>query len=176
MANSKNTSDPIVPLSVIVDLFVAQTHNDIMFNFIKQQVYPTEIYPGYNEINEMRKSKHEWYSTGEGEKTLTVEGHAKDNPDNLHIDVKFNDYLRYVDIGAGGHTKASDVDRSKKAKFDQRYINHWIRPEGKSHRPIIMRSVLRLRERLARYLEEYYGHRGEVPILHTFEGFPKVEL
>ena len=107
---------------------------------------------------------------------MTVEGHAKDDPDNLHIDVTFNDYLRYVDIGAGGHTKASDVDRSKKAKFDQRYINHWIRPEGKSHRPIIMRSVLRVRERLARYLEQYYGHRGEVPILHTFEGFPKVEL
>ena len=176
MANNSTSSDPIVPLSVMVDFFVAQTRNDIKFNFIKQQVFPTEIYPGYNEINAKRKAAHRWFSTGEGEKTLTVEAHAKDDPQNMHVDFEFNDYLTYVDIGVGGHTKASQVDRAKKAKFDTRYINHWIRPDGKSHRPIIMRSVLRLRERLARYLEEYYGHRGEIPILHTYEGFPKVEI
>lgn len=176
MANQSSKAAPVVPLSVMVDFFVAQTHNDINFNFIKQQVFPTEIYPGYNEINAKRKAHHQWYSTGEGERTLEVEAHAKDDPQNLHIDFTFNDYLRFAEMGVGEGTRASQVDRAKKAKFDTRYINHWIRPEGKSHRPIIMRSVLRLRERLARYLEEYYGQRGEIPILHTFEGYPKVEI
>ena len=114
MANNSTSSDPIVPLSVMVDFFVAQTRNDIKFNFIKQQVFPTEIYPGYNEINAKRKAAHRWFSTGEGEKTLTVEAHAKDDPQNMHVDFEFNDYLTYVDIGVGGHTKASQVIEQRK--------------------------------------------------------------
>lgn len=46
---------------------------DLEKNMQAQRIYPTEVYKGYEEINQYRKKHGMWWSTGEGAKSF--EGH-----------------------------------------------------------------------------------------------------
>lgn len=172
--------NPFAPLSRVAPLYLDQTLMDLEVNMHTQRIYPTEVYKGYNTVNKYRREHGMWYSTGEGAKSFS--GHiyqADDRHGLLTVGIRFNDYLRYVDIGVGltgapsdpaAHIKASDVDRQRPARHNTRYISKWDRRAGKSHRPAIMRTVNRLRERYRNYLADFYGYQGGVEIIAAFEG------
>ena len=168
---------PFAPLSRVAPLYLDQALMDIEKNMQAQRIYPTEVYRGYEKVNQYRKDHGMWYSTGEGAKSF--EGHiyqADDQKGLLTVGIRYNDYLRYVDIGVGltgdVHVRASDVDRTRPAKNLKRYIRgKWDRKQGKSHRPAIMRTIRRLRDRYRQYLADFYGYQGGIEIIKALEGY-----
>ena len=93
---------PFAPLSRVAPLYLDQALMDIEKNMQAQRIYPTEVYRGYEKVNQYRKDHGMWYSTGEGAKSF--EGHiyqADDQKGLLTVGIRYNDYLRYVDIGVG---------------------------------------------------------------------------
>ena len=57
---------PRRPVNVVLKSFARQAVTALRRNFATQRVFPYEVYPGYKAINEQRKQKGQWYSTGEG--------------------------------------------------------------------------------------------------------------
>ena len=171
---------PFAPLKEVAGVYLKQALLDIEVNFNTQKIYPVEVYRGYEKVNKYREEHGMWYSTGEGKKSF--EGtvyQADEKTGNLMVGIRYNDYLRYVDIGVGltgdprdpaAHITADKVDRSKKAKFKTRYIGKWDRRAGKSHRPVIMRTVRRLKMRYENHLADYYGYQGLLQIMNALEG------
>lgn len=168
-AKDKN-GKALYPLRYIANLFLTQTIDDIKLNLETQHVWPTEIYPNFHSINEIRKRHHQWYATGEGARSF--EGNvirADDDGGVIELAVRYNDYMQYVDIGVGAGRKSEDVERSKKVRYQNRYTT-WNPSGGKSHRPAILPTLRHLATRLGDYSADYYGNKAEYGIYETFEG------
>lgn len=175
----KPIKSPFAPLREVAGLYLKQAILDIEVNFLTQRIYPTEVYRNYEKVNQYRKEHGMWWSTGEGVKSF--EGtvyQADEEKGELTVGIRYNDYLRYVDIGVGltgdpkdpaAHITADKVDRSKRAKYKSRYISKWDRRAGKSHRPAIMRTVRRLKQRYENHLSDYYGCQGLLQIMNALE-------
>lgn len=158
------------PLNEIISDFHRQTLEQLEVNLVTQRVWPTEVYPHYGEINEIRRMTGGWFSTGAGARSFRGSIVNADEAGNVTLEYSFNDYMRYVDIGVGGRTSANEVDRSKNVRYKSRYISSWDRSKGRSSRPGIMPEFRHLQTRILNYLVDFYGHKGEVEILNTFEG------
>lgn len=160
----------LYPLRYIAKLFLSQTIDDIKLNLSTQHVWPTEIYPNFHSINEIRKRRGQWYATGEGARSF--EGsiiRADEDSGIVELAVRYNDYMQYVDIGVSAGRKSEDVERSRKVKYQNRYTK-WNPSEGKSHRPAILPTLRHLATRLGDYSADYYGNKAEYGIYETFEG------
>ena len=165
----RRIQNPLFPIHEVISDFHQQTLNQIEANFATQRIFPYEVYPNYREINEIRKKTGGWYSTGEGARSF--EGSIVNaNDANVTLEYRFNDYLRYVDVGVGGRTTANDVERGKNVRFRSRYIGRWNRSQGRSHRPAIMAEFRHQQRRIRDYLADFWGNEGEVELLNTFEG------
>ena len=57
---------PFAPLSRVAPLYLDQALMDIEKNMQAQRIYPTEVYRGYEKVNQYRKEHGMWWSTGEG--------------------------------------------------------------------------------------------------------------
>lgn len=176
----KEDSRKMFPLKYVADMFLDQTISQIQRNLEMQHVWPTEIYPNFHSINEIRRhraaeaeargKKGPWYSTGQGAKSFegsVVE--ADENTGIVTMSFRFNDYMQYVDIGVGAGRKADDVERSRKVRYKNRYTQ-WYPGSGKSHRPAIMPELRHLATRLEDYCESFYGRKFEFDAYETFEG------
>lgn len=181
MATVRTTpiKSPFAPLKQVAGLYLKQAILDIEVNMMTQRIYPTEVYSGYQKVNEYRKKHGMWFSTGEGAQSFEGRVYqANEQTGELMVGIRYNDYLRYVDIGVGltgnpndpdAHITADKVDRAKKAKYKSRYIRKWDRRQGKSHRPAIMRTVRRLKQRYESHLADYYGYQGILQIMNALE-------
>lgn len=167
---ARRIQEPVIPMRTVISDFHRQTLLQLRANFITQKIFPYEVYPHYLEINQIRKKRGEWYSTGEGIRSLDGDVVRADEAGLITLQYTFNDYLQYVDIGVGGKTKSDDVERNKKVRYRSRYISRWDRSEGRSHRPGIMPEFRHLQTRIRDYLMDFYGHEGEIEILNTFDG------
>lgn len=171
---------PFAPLPRVANLYLDQTLMDLEVGMQTQRIYPTEVYKGYNKVNAYRKEHGMWFSTGEGSKSFEGQVYqADDRRGVLVVGISFNDYLRYVDIGVGltghysdpdAHITADKVDRTRNAKYNKRYISKWDRGKGSSHRPAIMRTIRRLRDRYRQHLADFYGYQGGMSILNVLAG------
>ena len=154
---TKPIQSPFAPLKDVAEIYLKQALLDIQLNFQKQRIYPTEVYRGYEKVNQYRRKHHMWWSRGDGAKSF--EG---------------NVYQANEETGEprdpAAHNHADKVDRAKKAKFKTRYISKWDRRAGKSHRPAIMRTVRRLKMRYENHLADYYGYQGLLQIINALEG------
>ncbi len=176
---TKPIKNPWAPLKDVAGVYLKQAITDIEVNFLTQRIYPTEVYRGYEKVNEYRKKHNMWFSTGGGAKSFEGTVYkADEKTGDLMVGIRYNDYLRYVDIGVGltgrpddpdAHITADKVDRTKRAKFKSRYISKWDRLKGKSHRPAIMRTVRRLKMRYENHLADYYGYQGLLQIMNALE-------
>lgn len=166
---AKRIQNPIFPAHMVISDFHKQTLLQLQANFATQKIWPYEVYPGYRQINEIRKDRGEWYSTGEGIRSISG-SIVNASERSVTLEYRFNEYLQYVDIGVGGRTKAADVERGKNVRYRSRYINQWNRAAGSSHRPAIMAELRHLQTRLRDYLVDFWGHEGEVELLNSFEG------
>lgn len=155
------TFKPEVPLLDMIRLFTAQAETQLLLNMHTQRVWPTEVYKGYAQVNEIRKKRGQWNSTGAGFQSFRTSVVAN-APENVSVIFSFLDYLRYVDIGVGQGTHAEDVERGRNANFKRRYISSWNRRENRSHRPFLMMELRHLGKRIEDYLTNYYGYKGHV--------------
>ena len=165
----RRIENPMFPIRSVVSDFHKQTLAQLQANFATQKIWPYEVYPGYSQINEIRKMRGEWYSTGEGIHSLNGSIVHADNA-NVTLEYRFNEYLQYVDIGVGAGRKAGDIERGKNVRFRSRYISRWDRARGSSHRPAIMAELRHLQTRLRDYLVDFWGNEGEVELINSFDG------
>jgi hypothetical protein len=139
-----------------LELFMNQTLQNLRVNMNTQAVWPREVYAGYSTINENRRLRGQWYSTGNAAKSFQAFIQNPDDLEDMVMTFTQPDYLRYVDLGVGQGTHAEDVDRDAKASYKRRYTTSWNRRKGKSHRPIMM-EYRHLARRLANYALDWYG-------------------
>ena len=176
----KEVSRALMPLRYVANEFLKQTLEQIQRNLEVQHVWPTEIYPNFHSINEIRRRQAEraaargkkgpWYSTGEGAKSF--EGtlvEANEETGMVTMSFRFNDYMQYVDIGVGAGRKAEDVERKRNVNFKNRYTK-WYPGSMKSHRPAIMPELRHLTTRLGDAAADLYGSKFEFNMYETFEG------
>lgn len=156
----------IFPLSKVMHDFVEQTENQMRWQFATQKIWPYEVYPGYAEVNAMRKAaalkkgdgSGPWYSTGEGYKSIRGQLVSATTAGDVTIKFSYLDHLSFADMGVGTGTKWEDVQTSKKANFRTRYIRKWERPKGQSHRPALLYQIRHLTYRIQGYLADFYGY------------------
>ena len=153
-----------------------QTINQLEVNTMTQCIYPKEVYNGYGVVNQKRKEMGMWHSTGEGAKSFGGKIIEAGEGGRVTMAFSFNDYLRFVEMGVGQGTKYEDVENSKKARYQSRYVTKWNRKEGKSQRPAIMMELRHLQQRIANYLVDFYGYEGEVALINTFEEASPIRL
>ncbi len=173
MAGYGRDGKALLPLRYVTNMFKEQTLKQLKANMQTQRVWPYEIYPGFHTVNEYRRQRGEWYANGEGVKSFEGEVYEADEDTGMvTMGFRFNDYMKYVDIGVGAGRKAEDVDRAKNVNFKQRYINNWQPRAGKTHRPGIRPELNHLLTRLEGYVQMYYDAKLDFKILETFEGQP----
>jgi S-adenosylmethionine synthetase len=168
---ARGYDNPMLPLRYVANMFKEQTLDAIENNLMTQKIWPYEVYPGYKMTNERRRQEGGWYSTGQGARSF--EGsviEADENTGRVTLSFRYNDYMKFVDMGVGAGRKAEDVDRAKKANYRRRYINKWIPAAGVSHRPAISMEFRHLASRLQSYCYDFYGNELEYRVLNTFEG------
>lgn len=166
---------PTRPINVVLKEFANDLKQALAENFTTQKIYPLgEVYPGYYQVNFQRFTKGQWYSTGEGAKSFETQVHCSTG--NEAIVLRFNEYLRFVDMGVGMGTSYGDVKSERKAHHSRRYITMWHRKEGESHRPAIMMEMRHLEHRMIRYFEDFYGREISSAVLKSFEGLTPAQM
>lgn len=168
--------NPMFPFSRVATRFFQQTINQLEVNTMTQCIYPKEVYNGYAVVNQKRKEMGMWHSTGEGSKSFAGKIIEAGENGKVTMAFKFNEYMRFAEMGVGMGTKYEDVQNTKKARFQTRYISKWNRKEGKSHRPAIMMELRHLQQRIANYLVDFYGYEGRVKMINTFEKCSPIKL
>lgn len=152
-----NGARPAMTVRDTLNLFKEQTLQQLRVNMKTQAVWPREVYRGYATVNENRRLRNQWFSTGEGAKSFKASVKNPDDLSEMVMTFEMNDYLRYTDIGVGRGTHAEDVDRDAKASYRRRYTTSWDRSRGKSHRPHLMMEFRHLERRLANFALDWYG-------------------
>lgn len=166
---ARRIQNPMYPIGSVISDFHKQCLAQLHVNFATQKIWPYEVYPGYRQINEIRKKRDEWYSTGEGIKSLDGSIVHADNA-RVVLEYRFNDYLQYVDIGVGQGVHAEDVERGRNVRFRSRYVSRWDRGRGQGHRPALMAEMRHLQRRIRDYLVDFWGLEGDVTLLNSFDG------
>lgn len=160
---SKAMHNPQWPIKKAVSTFHRQTLESLLEGARTQHVFPTEIYPGFRKVNEERKRKAHgdhnkgWFASGEGANSFEGRIVSDDSAGNVTLQYLYRAYMKFVDIGVMAGVKAGDVERSKKAKYDKRYISAWSPFTSYSHRPNIQRTLAHTETRLGTYLRDFYG-------------------
>lgn len=147
------------------------TINALRHNIATQHVWPSLVYPRYDEINDIRRRYGSWYSTGNSLETIrsVIKNSNISAFEDARIDFFFNEYLRYVDIGVGKGRKAEDIDRTRKARYKSRYAKKWDPKKGNTHRPSFMMEFRHLQRRMGFYLLNRFGYEGEAYLMSGFE-------
>lgn len=159
----------LFPLNKVIGDFIQQIDSQVEANLQTQHIWPTEVYPGYKEKNEYNKRKGYPHSTGRGARSFRSRLVNVSSANNLTVQFSFNQYMQFAELGAGGHIRAEDVDRSKKARYKSRYIQIWDREEGRSHRPAIMMEIRHFQRRVENYLADFYGISEPMFFIKTLE-------
>lgn len=160
---------PKQPLNNVIQKWMDEAEEQLHHNLNTQFVWPVEVYPGYRQVNEYRRKHGGWYSTGEGERTLNTQVIDASSPGNVTVMFAWNYYMDFVDRGVGKGRPIEKVQRTKKAKFQNRYIGIWQPKGGATHRPALFMETRHMERRIQRYLEDFYGWEGSVRIVEAFD-------
>lgn len=161
------------PPNVVLRMFARQAVTSLQRNMQTQHVWPTEIYPGFKQVNEYRKQHGGWYATGNAAKSFQSE--VGSTPGSEYIRIEFNHYLRFVDMGVGKGRPLESVERGKKARHTKRYVNMWYPSGGESHRPAIMMEARHVETRMQNYFEDFFGRELSVQVIRAFSNI-KLDL
>lgn len=172
----KPIKNPIFPFNRVAARFFQQTINQLEVNTMTQCIYPKEVYNGYSVVNQKRKEMGMWYSTGRGSHSFTGEIIEAGENGKVTMAFQFYDYMRFAEMGVGKGTSYADVESSKNAYYQSRYISRWDRKSGKSQRPAIMMELRHLQKRIANYLVDFYGYEGETLLINTFEDASPINI
>ena len=165
---------PRRPVNVVLRSFARQSVQQLQTDFAIQHIWPTEIYPGFAQVNAERKRRGQWYATGRGINSFQYEVSTAGG--NHTIRVEFLDYLRFVDMGTAGGRSVEDVRRERKARYNRRYVKIWDAGDGQSHRPSIMREMRHLATRMQTYLTDFYGMEVNAVIYKSFANIESLNM
>lgn len=158
------------PLNRVIAEFVTDAVSQLHTNLFTQRIWPNEVYANYAAINRVRQLNGQWYSTGEGEKSIEGRVVRADEAGNITVAFSFLDYLRFVDMGVGQGTSYGQVDSAKKARYQSRYVSSWDRRHGRSQRPAIMMEMRHVQRRITEYIQDYFGYEGQAYLLDNLDG------
>lgn len=174
------TEKPRRPMNVVLRSFAHQSVQRLQDDFRVQKIWPYEIYPGFAQVNAQRRARamrgsKDWYATGEGIKSFHYEVMSSSEGVET-IRIEFLDHLRFVDMGTAGGHSIDTVERSRKARYNKRYVKLWDVGRGEAHRPSIMREMRHLAGRMQRYIQDFYGRECEAVIYRSFSGLKSLHF
>lgn len=172
--------EPPKPLNEVVDGWMRQAEFDIQTNFKAQRIYPTEVYQGWLKENERRKQyarthpgKEVWYSTGRGVQSIEAKVINASDPNNVTVAISHLQHMMFADMGVGIWGAYEDIKRTRKARFNTRYISGWVPSMGETHRPGIMFKARTIQRRMENYLMNFYGLSLEARFIKATTHFDK---
>lgn len=168
---------PVQRKEYVLNKMAQNTMQFLAKEFNVQRIYPKEVYGGWLQENRRRKAangKLGWFSTGEGVNSFGYRVISTDKEETIAF--TYNDYMMFADLGVGKGRKKEDVDRTKKAKFGQRYIQLWDPPHGKTHRPNMAMQWYSLRGRMEAYLQDFYGREIQASIYTMLSEVEEVQI
>ncbi len=153
---------PRKPNSVLAQ-FASETLEALGTNFSVQHISPYALESGKK--------------TGTGKALRSLETSSGGNEDAWVLRIRFNDYLRFVDMGVGRGRPIEVVERGRKARHNKRYVRRWDPAGGETHRPHLLMEGRHLQARLQNYFEDYYGQSFAFEMMTIFnEANPKIEF
>lgn len=156
--------NPMRPLNEEVRVWMQQAEEELQGNFKVQRIYPTEIYQGWLKENQRRKEyaqkhpgKDVWYSTGQGVQSIQTKVVSASDPNNVTVAIFHLQHMMFADMGVGIWGDYEDIQHSRNAKPNRRYISAWVPSQGETHRPGIMFKAHTIRRRMENYMMNFYG-------------------
>ena len=160
---------PMRPLNEVIQQFVDEAEAQLLENISTQYIWPIPVYKDYPRVNEERRRRGGWYSTGAGEKSIGAKVVSASSPSNVTVLFHWNEYMDYVDRGVGKGRPIEKVKHEKKAKFKNRYIGVWQPKAGTTHRPALLMETRHVERRIWNYLEDFYGWEGTMRLVQAFD-------
>lgn len=164
--------DPPKPINEVVGDWMRQAEDELRSNFQTQRIYPTEIYQGWLEENRRRKeyakthpNKDVWYSTGKGVASIEARVIKASGPSDVTVGISHLAHMQFADMGVGIWGAYEDIQRTRKARPNTRYISNWVPSMGETHRPGIMFKARSIQRRMENYLMNFYGLELEARFL-----------
>lgn len=140
-----------------------QLLENIRRNFRMQGIYP------YTDRNLWYAPKDDsgplqWRSTGAAFDNLraTVEAASESR---AQIDLFYQKYLDFVDLGVGYHRKAGAVQRTDDYTHYERYAKQWDTKQGQTQRPVVQLELYNTRKRMLNYFRRYYLYQAPIYIM-----------
>lgn len=136
---------------------------NIRRNFRMQGIYP------YTDRNLWYAPKDDdglfqWRSTGAAFDNLHATVMAA-SENRAQIDLFYQKYLDFVDLGVGYFRKAHAVNRTDDYTHFQRYAKQWDRKTGDTHRPVVQIELYNTRKRMLNYFRRYYLYQAPIYIM-----------
>lgn len=107
------------------------TLEDVRANFDRRGVFPYGMpgpYAQFRQLNQKRKAKKKWHSTGMGVQQMYARVWRSANGDQAKVTFFFTRYLNLMDMGVGRGRPITNVsERSKDAKWNQKFAD-WGTP------------------------------------------------
>lgn len=170
--NPELTQVPDVP--IVADEWARQLLENIQRNFRTQGIYP---YTDRNLWYGDPAKPNQWHSTGAAFDNLYATVVAASET-YAQIDLFYQRYLDYVDLGVGYHRKAGSVDRAADYHHNARYAQQWDAKAGKTHRPVVQIELYNTRKRMMQYFRRYYLYKAPIYIMRAagFETDPFTDM
>lgn len=107
---------------------------------------------------------NQWQSTGAAFDNLraTVEAASESR---AQVDLFYQKYLDFVDLGVGYHRKAGAVRRSEDYTHYDRYAKQWDAKQGDTQRPVVQIELYNTRRRMLNYFRRYYLYQAPIYIM-----------
>lgn len=156
---------PNVPAAA--DEWARDLLENIRRNFRTQGIYPfTDRNLWYAPPAGTNNPYLQWKSTGAGFDSLMSTVVAASET-YAQVDLFYQRYLDFVDLGVGYYRRASRVDRAADYHHDARYAKQWDKKAGHTQRPIIQLELYNTRRRMLNYMRRFYLYNAPIYIMRA---------
>lgn len=103
--------------------------------------------------------------TGAGWKSISIRDFGSETSREVGYIFTVDETMRFAEMGVMRGLEAEDVKKSRKAKYNKRYVSRYNPITGDTHRPAMMMEIRHLQSRLGRFLSDFYGEQMEASIM-----------
>lgn len=145
------------------DEWAKQLIENIRRNFRTQGIYPyTDRGLWYGDDSRPTQ----WKSTGAAFDNLHAVVTAA-SEQLIQIDLFYQRYLDYVDLGVGYHRDHRKVRRDEEYSHKWRYEDKWDAKKGHTQRPVVQVDVYNTRKRMLNYMRRFYLYNAPIYIMRS---------
>lgn len=167
MARDKQIIE-FMPIPQKAEMWAEDLVESIRRNFKTQGVYPyTDRHLYYSPKRNRRGDSYYWKSTGASFDNLYATVVAASDS-SAQIDLFYQKYLDFVDMGTGFMRPIGVVFRSNPYRHSSRYADTWSKTQpANTQRPILNIELYNTRKRMMRYMQYFYLDIAPVYIMHA---------